>query len=93
MRNRKPGVKDMKITYHGSFRFATRKDITNIEDKRRVAYRARYEGKRIGKDDCMRNGWSLHIQSSRLYTFYQGNIFVYAGKNRRTLVTVIPIVA
>ena len=87
----KTSYKDIKITYHGGFRFASRKNITNIEDKRRIAYKARYDGERITIGDCMREGWGLRLQRSKLYMFYEGNIFVYAGKNRRTLVTVIPV--
>ena len=83
--------KDMKITYHGGFRMADRKEITNIDEKKRAAYSARYKGEFITRGMCMSRGWSLNIRSGRLYSFCEGNIFVFGGKHNRTLITVIPI--
>lgn len=85
--------KDMRITYHGGFRMADRKEITRIEDKKRIAYTARYKGEVVTRGMCMKNRWSLNIRHDRLYTLYQNNVFVFGGKNKRTLITVISLAA
>lgn len=86
-------ARDMKITYHGQFRLAEREDITTKADRQRLAFNARYKGEKLTRGECMRRGWSLHIHSSKLYMVYKNCVFVFVGKNRRTLATVIPMVA
>lgn len=86
-------ARDMKITYHGQFRLAEREDITTKADRQRLAFNARYKGEKLTRGECMRRGWSLHIHSSKLYMVYKNCVFVFVGKNRRTLATVIPMAA
>ena len=93
MQKNKISSKEMKITYHGQFRMSTRNNISTIAEKRRIAYKARYEGESIGAAECKQNGWKLSINPHRLYKFYDGNIFVFVGKNRRTLATIINVAA
>lgn len=88
-----PSMKDMKITYHGQFRLAEREDITTKTDRQRVAFNARYKGEKLTRGECMKRGWSLCMHSSKLYMVYENCVFVFVGKNRRTLATVIQMAA
>ena len=89
----KPSIKDMRITYHGQFRLAERRDITTKAERQRVAFDARYKGEKLTRGECMKRGWSLCIHSSKLYMLYKNCVFVFVGKNRKTLATVIPMIA
>ena len=85
--------KDMRITWHGGFRMAERKEITRTDEKKRIAYSARYKGEVVTREMCRGNRWHLKVHSSKLYMVYQQNIFVFGGKGKRTLLTVIPLAA
>jgi hypothetical protein len=86
-------IRDMKITYHGQFRMAERENITTKTERQQIAYNARYKGEKLTSGECMKRGWSLNIHSSKLYMIYKDCVFVFVGKNRRTLATVIPMAA
>ena len=90
-KNNRPSYKDMKITFHGQFRLAGRKSITTQDERRRVAFAARYKGERLSPAYCKKMGWGLNMHSAKLYMVYEGCVFVFVGKARRTLATVIPV--